>query len=142
RGRSQGFNLSPRLNWKLDGGDTLTWQNFFNLNQFASTGHSRTVTTLGEGPDYDRIDSTYSNHSGFGRSDVNWVHNLGEGARLDLKAAVSDNRSTGDSRQQGYTASPDPDLFRWVQSVSAERGFSSTGKYSTPLRVGRADDGD
>jgi outer membrane receptor for ferrienterochelin and colicins len=143
QGRSQGFNLSPRLNWKLDGGDTLTWQNFFNLNQFASTGHSRTVTTLGEGPDYDRIDSTYSNHSGFGRSDVNWVHNLGEGSRLDLKAALSDNRSTGDSRQLGFTASPDPDLFRRVQTESAEQGFSTTGKYSTPLRFGRAagDDG-
>jgi len=140
QGRSQGFNLSPRLNWKLDGGDTLTWQNFFNLNQFASTGHSRTVTTLGAGPDYDRIDSTYSNHGGFGRSDINWVHNLSEGARIDLKAAISDNRNTSDSRQQGYTASDSPDLFRFVQTESTEQGFSSTGKYSTPLRFSRAGD--
>jgi outer membrane receptor protein involved in Fe transport len=142
-GRSQGFNLSPRLNWKLDGGDTMAWQNFFNQNQFANTSHARTITTLGAGPDYDRIDGTYSNHSAFGRSDINWVHNLGDGAKLDLKAAVSDNRNTSDSRQQGYTQSvgPGPDLFRYVHGASSEQGFSSTGKYSTPLRFGTGSDG-
>ncbi len=53
QGRSDGFNLSPRVNWTLDGGDTLTSQSFFNLNQFASNSHSRIDTEFGAPPDYD-----------------------------------------------------------------------------------------
>jgi outer membrane receptor protein involved in Fe transport len=133
QGRSDGMNLSPRINWTLDNGDTLTSQTFVNLNQFTSNSHTRVTTHMGEGPDYDRIDGTYSSHNGFGRTDLNWVHKLGEGAKLDLKAAVSDNRNTSDSLQIGGNNGLAPTLFRTVVSESSEQGFSTQGKYSTPL---------
>jgi outer membrane receptor protein involved in Fe transport len=138
QGRSDGFNLSPRINWTLDGGDTLTSQSFFNLNQFAGNSHRRITTDLGAPPDYDRVDSTFSNHNGFGRTDLNWVHKLAEGAKLDLKAAVSENRNTADSFQLGGNNGLPATLARTVVSESKETGFSTQGKYSTPLTFGSA----
>jgi outer membrane receptor protein involved in Fe transport len=140
QGRSDGFNLSPRINWTLRNGDTLTSQSFFNLNKFASNSHSRTTTEFGEGPDYDRIDSTYSAHSGFGRTDLNWIHKLEEGAKLDLKAAVSDARNTSDSYQLAGNNGLPATLYRIVTSESSEQGFSTQGKYSRPLTFGKPSD--
>ncbi|MRW88750.1 TonB-dependent receptor plug domain-containing protein [Duganella sp. FT80W] len=140
-GRGDGFNLSPRINWALDGGDTLTSQSFFNFNRFASSSHSRTDTAFGAGPDYDRIDSTYSNHNGFGRTDLNWVHKLEEGAKLDLKAAVSDARNSADSLQIGGNDGLSATLLRTVHSESEEQGFSTQGKYTTPFVFGTPSQG-
>jgi outer membrane receptor for ferrienterochelin and colicins len=141
-GHGDGFNLSPRINWNLAGGDTLTSQSFLNWNRFASTSHSRTETAFGAGPDYDRIDSTYSNHSGFGRTDLNWIHKLEEGAKLDLKAAISDARNTSDSLQIGGNNGLPATLIRTVASESTEQGFSTQGKYSTPITFSKPAEGE
>jgi outer membrane receptor protein involved in Fe transport len=140
-GRGDGFNLSPRINWTLDNGDTLTSQSFVNWGRFASNSHSRTKVEFGEGPDYDRIDSSYSNHNGFGRTDLNWLHKLEEGAKLDLKVAVSTSRNTADSHQLGGNHGEPITLYRIVHSASSEQGFSTQGKYSTPISFGKPDDG-
>ncbi|MYM34386.1 TonB-dependent receptor [Duganella sp. FT94W] len=135
-GHGDGINLSPRINWMLDNGDTLTSQSFVNWNSFASDGRSRTDVRFGAWPEYDRIDSSYSSHSGFGRTDLNWVHKLEAGARLELKAAVSANRNTTDSQQLGGNRGAPATLYRTVHSASSEQGFSSQGKYSTPFTFG------
>ncbi|WP_432377334.1 TonB-dependent receptor plug domain-containing protein [Duganella sp. P38] len=138
-GRGEGFNLSPRINWALDNGDTLTSQSFVNWNRFNSNSRSRTEVEFGEGPDYDRIDSSYSNHGGFARTELNWIHKLEEGAKLDLKAAVSANRNTSDSHQLGGNHGELATLYRVVHSESREQGFSTQGKYSTPFTFGKPD---
>ena len=143
QGRSDGFNLSPRVNWTLDGGDTLTSQSFFNLNKFESNSHSRTSVNLAgdPGPNYDRIDGTFDSHNGYGRTDLNWVHKLAEGAKLDLKAGVSKNRNTTNSLQLGGNRGAPPNLLRTVESHSGELGFSTQGKYSTPMTFGSRAEG-
>jgi len=138
QGRADGLNLSPRINWTLDNGDTLTSQTFVNLNHFANNSHGRTSTTLGRGPDYDRIDGTFSSHNAFGRTDLNWVHKLDGGAKLDLKAGISDNHNTSDSLQFGGNNGLPATLERTVISTSGEQGFSTQGKYSRPLTFGAA----
>jgi outer membrane receptor protein involved in Fe transport len=132
-GQSDGFNLSPRINWNLEGGDTLTSQSFLNWNRFAGASRNRTDIAFGLRPDYDRLDSTYSNHNAFGRTDLNWVHKMDGGAKLDLKAAVSKNRNTSDSLQIGSNNGAPVTLVRNVHGESSEDGFSTQGKYSTPF---------
>nr|WP_315398858.1 TonB-dependent receptor [uncultured Duganella sp.] len=143
QGRSDGFNLSPRINWTLANGDTLTSQSFVNLNKFESNSHSRTTVLLAgdQGPDYDRIDNTFDSHNGYGRTDLNWVHKLAEGAKFDLKAGVSKNRNTANSLQLGANRGASTSLARTVQSHSGEQGFSTQGKYSTPLTFGAPAEG-
>jgi outer membrane receptor protein involved in Fe transport len=141
-GHGDGFNLSPRINWLLDNGDTLTSQTFFNWNRFASNSHGRTETAFGAAPDYDRTDNTYSNHNAFGRTDLNWVHKLGDGAKLDLKAAVSEARNSADSLQLAGSNGLPPNLFRTVTSASSEQGFSTQGKFSTPYTFSKPAEGE
>ncbi|MBP1204633.1 outer membrane receptor protein involved in Fe transport [Duganella sp. 1411] len=143
QGRSDGFNLSPRINWTLAGGDTLTSQTFVNLNRFDSNSHSRTTVNVDgdQGPSYDRIDNVFSSHNGYARTDLNWVHKLAEGAKLDLKAGVSKNRNTTDSLQLGANRGAPTSLYRTVQGHSDESGFSTQGKYSVPLTFGTQAEG-
>ncbi|MEO5934326.1 MAG: TonB-dependent receptor, partial [Duganella sp.] len=143
QGRSDGFNLSPRINWTLAGGDTLTSQTFISLNRFDSNSHGRTTVNLDgdQGPSYDRIDNTFSSHNGYGRTDLNWVHKLAEGAKLDVKAGVSRNRNTTESLQLGANRGAPTSLYRTVQGHSDESGFSTQGKYSVPLTFGAAEEG-
>lgn len=143
QGRSDGFNLSPRVNWTLDGGDTLTSQTFVNLNTFESNSHGRTTVNLAadEGPNYDRIDNTFSSHNGYGRTDLNWVHKMAEGAKLDMKVGVAKNRNTGKSLQLGGNRDGSPNLYRTVESHSGEVAFSTQGKYSRPLTFGAQAEG-
>ena len=143
QGRSDGVNLSPRINWTLDGGDTLTSQTFFNLNKFESNSHGRTTVNLAgdQGPNYDRIDNTFSSHNGYGRTDLNWVHKMAAGAKLDMKVGVSKNRNTGKSLQLGGNRDGSPNLYRTVESHSGEIGLSTQGKYSTPLTFGTQAEG-
>lgn len=138
QGRSDGFNLSPRVNWALAGGDTLTSQTFVNYNKFESNSHGRTTVNLAgdEGPNFDRIDNTFSSHNGYGRTDLNWVHKMAEGAKLDLKLGVARNRNTGKSLQLGGNRDGSPNLYRTVESHSGENNFSTQGKYSVPLTFG------
>jgi outer membrane receptor protein involved in Fe transport len=142
QGKGDGFNLSPRINWTFDNGDTVTSQTFLNWNRFASNSHGRTETAFGAGPDYDRSDNTYSNHNAFGRTDLNWVHKLQEGAKLDLKAAVSDARSSADSLQLAGSMGLPANLFRVVHAESEEQGFSTQGKYSTPYTFSKPAEGE
>jgi outer membrane receptor for ferrienterochelin and colicin len=144
RGRSDGVNLSPRLTWTLDDGDTLTWQTFINYNTFASTSQSLTQVELAadDGPDYDRIDSQFSSHNGFGRTDLNWVAKLEEGARLDIKFGLNTSRNAADSGNLGSKLGRPINLDRTVVSTTTEQGFSSQGKYSRPLVLGAARDGE
>jgi len=143
RGRSDGVNLAPRLNWTLDDGDTLTWQTFINYNTFTSNSQSLTTVDLAAdaGPDYDRIDGSFGSHNGFGRTDLNWVSKLDEGARLDVKFGVNTSRNASDGYNLGSKLGRPFNLDRTVVAKTTEQGFSSQGKYSRPLVLGAAGDG-
>jgi outer membrane receptor for ferrienterochelin and colicins len=131
-GRWEGINLSPRINWNLEGGDTLTWQTFVNVNRNRYRGDQEIDTELGAPPRFDARDMFNDNRSTYARTDLNWVHRLGEGAKLDAKAGISGLRSEGTWHESDYRAGA---LGRdaSVLSDTTEKGFSTQGKYSRPL---------
>ena len=128
----EGFNLSPRLNWTLENGDTLTSQTFVNLNKFIGASDANIDTPVGLPPRYQIRDEDFSNHNFFARTDLNWVHKLAGGGKLDTKIGVNGLRNTGTWHQFGYNQNL---LQRdaTVLSKTTEEGFSTTGKYSSPL---------
>lgn len=131
-GRWEGVNVAPRVNWNLAGGDTLTSQTFININRNRYHGEQNIDTELGTPPRFDLRDMDNSNRSVYARTDLNWVHRLGEGAKLDAKAGISGMRSDGTWHEFDYR---DTVLGRdaTVLSETTEKGFSTQGKYSTPL---------
>lgn len=137
-GRYQGLSMAPRLNWTLAGGDTLTAQLFANIGNSSGDNVSVTDTLLGARPQYDQDGSRSTSHNGFGRGDLTWVRKLDGGARLEVKGGLNASSNSSDSRQTGSVTGRGLALDRAVAASSTERGFSSTGKYSTPLFDGHA----
>ena len=137
-GRPEGINLSPRLNWTLKSGDTVTAQFFVNAGRGEHRNVSRAETELGARPDYDTNTGSSSNHNAMGRADLTWMHKLDGGARLELKLGATGARNTSDSLQRGYIDGAGLALERAVGVKATENGVSSTGKYSTPLVPGHA----
>ena len=137
-GRPEGINLSPRLNWTLKSGDTVTAQFFVNVGRGEHRNASRAETELGARPDYDTNTGSSSNHNAMGRADLTWMHKLDGGARLELKLGATGARNTSDSLQRGYIDGAGLALERAVGVKATENGISSTGKYSIPLVPGHA----
>ncbi|PLY39734.1 outer membrane receptor protein [Janthinobacterium sp. ROICE36] len=137
-GRSEGINLSPRLNWSFPGGDNLTAQFFLNAGRSDNRSHQRTDTVLGLRPDYDTNDGTSGNHYVFGRADLTWVRKLDGGAKLELGLRASATSNTADSHPLGYIDAVGLVLDRNVRVEATYSSLSSTGKYSLPWMPGHA----
>ena len=136
-GSPRGFNLTPRLNWTLENGDTVSWQTMVSYNRNDYQGDAVTTTELGAPPPYDVRDMNSEGNYTMLRTDVNWVHNLEEGAKLDLKLGANGTRNRGDWREFDYNLDR---LARdsTVLSATDERGLTSVGKFTTPWKKDHA----
>ncbi|MBJ7311661.1 TonB-dependent receptor plug domain-containing protein [Rugamonas sp. CCM 8940] len=134
---SNNANLAPRLNWTLDGGDTLTSQSYLSLNNYDSRNGSVLTPILGSSGDFARVDSHYSSHGAYARSELSWVHKLAAGGKLDTKLSANLNRGSSDGAVRSQDVSTLSQqmklaLDRNVHAYNTDKGLSSTGKYSAP----------
>jgi outer membrane receptor for ferrienterochelin and colicin len=131
-------SLAPRLNWALDGGDTLSWQSLLDIARIDSHGGSHETTLQG--------DATRSPVSGYSsrirndalRSDASWSHQMADGGKLTVKAGVNVNQRGIDYMFQGADAAAIPWLVRKVTSSASDNSAASSGKYHTPLWPGHS----
>ncbi len=138
KGLFDGAGLSPRLNWTLKNGDTLTWQSFMNYNRGRNDNERRYSRLIGPPPPYAISITQNKNDSTFARTDLNWVHKLAEGAKLDVKIGASTNERNDTFTQQGFNTNQRQNLDSTVLSESSETGATFTGKYSTPIIEGHS----
>lgn len=132
RGSPDGLNLSPRLNWTLKDGDTITWQTFANVNRNDYRGDEVIDTPVGTPPAYQARSMWQDGRTTFVRSDVDWGHKLAGGGKLEAKIGVNGMRSRNLWNELDYRAATlARDATIWTKTT--ERGISSQGKYSTPL---------
>ncbi|GGY89127.1 TonB-dependent receptor plug domain-containing protein [Pseudoduganella plicata] len=134
-GSPEGLNLSPRVNWTLKNGDTVTWQGFVNVNRGEHASEEVIDTPTGTPPLYDAGTGRQSGHTNFLRSDLNWVRKLDGGGKLDMKLGASDMRSRNTWHELNYRAAS---LARdsTVRTNTDEWGITSQGKYTAPLMPG------
>jgi outer membrane receptor protein involved in Fe transport len=138
RGQFSAINVAPRLNWTLANGDTVTSQTFVNVNRFSITAMSDTVTPVGPAPQYPSVQSMVSNENEFFRTDLNWVHKLATGAKLDVKIGGVVGGLGNVQRRRGYNQAGALILDSTVNSKGTDHGVTSTGKFSTPMFEGHA----
>jgi outer membrane receptor protein involved in Fe transport len=137
-GRFTRMNLSPRLNWNFEGGDTLTSQTFVTVARFQLTGHAPTVTEFGDPPAYPNKDMRMTNDNEFFRSDLNWTHKLASGSKLDLKIGGVVGKLANTTYRDTNGNTDFAAMTRQIDSKGTDRGLSSTGKYTNPLFDGHA----
>lgn len=134
RGTFKALGLSPRVNFNLGPGDIVTWQSFINANQ-ARFNTTERFTQL-EG---DRLARYASTDVGvrtdfiMARSDLTWTRKLAAGAKMEIKGGVNYNNRDTDAPSLQYAPGMKPALERMVTSTQTEKGFTTTGKYSTPI---------
>ena len=139
-GSFTGLNIGPRLNWTFDNGDTLTSQSFFNYGRFSRIAESVvTAAAPGAAGSNPYVDWDMVNVNKSFRTDLNWVKKLTGGAKLDVKIGASTAVGRNDAYRDGYLRKDGfKTLDSYVKSRVSEHGYSTTGKYSTPLGAGHA----
>ena len=130
-------NLAPRLNWNLENGDTLTSQTFLNSGRFRTRTDEVASTSIGAQAPYPVLELANDSENSYFRTELNWVHKMEGGAKLDTKLGVQ--RGKSDNEQRRWTpAGAARALDNVVASESEDRGATSTGKYSRTIFEGHA----
>ena len=134
-GRLKLFNLAPRLNWALDNGDSLTSQSFVNSARFRLHNQQTTSTMLGASAPYPVLDTSVRNNNDVVRTELNWVHKMADGAKLDVKASLVGGWNTTDNRRW-TPAGAARAVDNLVHLEADEQGATTVGKYSKTIMQG------
>jgi outer membrane receptor protein involved in Fe transport len=132
-GRTDALTLTPRLNWKLDGGDTLSWQSFAYLRRMDNFARADETALIGAHSEYPRNWSNFVANFVMLRSDVNWTHLLQNGDKLETKLGASTNRRTGTFDFHGMDSGGKPLGRHHVDSGPVENSITSSGTYRHPV---------
>jgi iron complex outermembrane receptor protein len=136
-GRSRALNLSPRLSYKFENGDTLNFQPFVSANRNVSVNDAPVDQIVGVKPPEFVLQHAVSHSNGtMARGFGDWTHRMDAGAKMEIKFSAGINRSDSDGLRNNYGA--DGRLNRVLTDIdtSHHRSFSSSGKYSRPLGEG------
>ena len=132
-GNQTSGNFAPRFNWVWASGDTLSAQSFVNFNRISSTSDRNYLTLAGFPTTYASIQTSVLFELLNSRTDLNWLHKLANGAKLEMKAGLSTGRGRNDYNRQGFDVSQTHNLDSVVNSESTENGVSLSGRYSLPF---------
>jgi outer membrane receptor protein involved in Fe transport len=131
--RTDALTLTPRLNWRLAGGDTLSWQSFAYLRRVDSATRADETALLGPHSAYPRSVANFIANFVMLRSDLSWLHLLSNGARLELKLGASSNRRSGTFDFNGMDTDGKPAGRHHVDSGPVENTVTSSGTYRHPV---------
>ena len=135
RAHGRGFNVSPRLNWKLGDDETLTVQGFFVQNRFRNEGENTTQELF-----FDPVKSirpvsvldTTRNRGTFSANRVNVQYNnrFGEDRRIELRAGTGSGGADFNFNFFGRNAAGVPVIERITTGDNRNRNTTLSGKYS------------
>ena len=132
-GRTDALTLTPRLNWKLAEGDTLSWQSFAYLRRMDNLARADETALIGAHSEYPHNDANFIANFVMLRSDLQWTHLLADGAKLETKLGVATNRRSGVFDFHGRDANGKLLGRHHVDSGPMENTVTSTGTYRHPL---------
>lgn len=130
-------NTQLRLNRALGGGDTLSWQTFFNSGHAEGTEDNRTATLAGPDYPYPLLPAAWRMDSRSLRSKLALGKRIGADGKLDATVGLDLGRQDRDLARQGLRGNA---LLLDSRDTSRIRnkGLTSTGKYVVPLLEGHA----
>ena len=131
-------SLTPRLNWTLANGDTLTWLSLLDWYHTDFAGTATETVALGPASAYPRNRVASQARIFSARSDISWVHAFGAAGQLTGKLGVNHNRRDTDYAFHGSGGDGAPLLLRAVVSDAIDDSVTSTGKYLARLGAGHA----
>lgn len=130
------YSINPKLEWTLDGGDTLAWQTLVNGNRFRNHAHALVATSIGAPPQVPDLRSTVASENATLKSDLRWTHALAAGAKLEAKVGIEGAHQDMESAAIGADAAGLPATDQRIRLKGRERGVDSTGKLTKTLDGG------
>ncbi|WP_296952363.1 TonB-dependent siderophore receptor [uncultured Massilia sp.] len=137
-GRFTMLNLTPRLNWTFANGDTLTSQTFASMFRLSNAIDKEVDTVAGPPPAYPLLAQRTRADNRFFREELNWVHKLAGGARLDAKVGANYAANESGDWRDGAGNPAAGTLSDTIDSDSTERGVTTQGKYTSARWEGHA----
>ena len=130
-----GANVSPRFNYRFDGGDTLMFQPFVVMFRTNSEGAARLTEPVGI-PLYANSLSTGLTEGYFARGFGNYQRKIDGGGRLEIKFGMGKGKNDNNSTRLQFDASKV--LLRTLRdnSTNSDSNANFGGKYSSPLGDG------
>jgi outer membrane receptor protein involved in Fe transport len=129
-------NITPRVTWTLDNGDTLTSQTFFNFNQYNRATREQVEALRGTPPEYPIILSQQDSMWRILREELNWVHRFDEHLKLDSKLSGMYTHVTTDTTVIGAGAALPSALHELSPATGDDHGLSTLGKLSSTALPG------
>jgi len=137
-GTRKSVNITSRLQWKLDGGDTFALQPFIVANE-ARGGSAFTQTQTPEIPtgspgalNYDQARTSGDSRSAFGRLNAQWNTRLDEGSRAEIKGYVGAYELHTHSLREEFLGGA-PSRTQQDEIRNRDQSWSLSGKYSHSL---------
>jgi outer membrane receptor for ferrienterochelin and colicins len=135
--RSRGVHLTPRLSYRFDNGDMLTFQPFIVHNRTEGEGSSQMQQRFGvDNREFATADNESESTATFMRGFGNWVHRMEGGAKVDVKFGFGGGRTSSETRRNQYRVIAGPADRFYDSESSRNHGLSTGGKYTTPLGKG------
>ncbi len=137
-GDFHGLNLTPRLTWTLDGGDTLAWQALLSASRFSNEVRYLVSTRLGPPPPHpDVLTATDIDRDNLSTS-LNWVNKLASGGKLDVKLGASAGEHRDTRHRLAQDGAGTPTLDSLIAVGGRNRGVTTSGKFSDSFVEGHA----
>lgn len=131
-------SLTPRLNWALANGDTVTWQSLLDFYRIDNHSDARETTLLGPATQYPDNNAISQLHVLSTRSDLTWAHKVGDGGKLSVRVGATYNRRDIDYAFLGYSHDGTPLLVRDVVSTATDDSYTASGKYLSRAHGGHS----
>ncbi|KQQ33351.1 hypothetical protein ASF61_09700 [Duganella sp. Leaf126] len=130
--RTRRFTAAPRLDARLDGGSSVTWQGLVDLAQLAADGTQSEHTVTGLPTAWPENGWRSRSDDRLLKSDLGWEQRFGT-CKLTLRAGLDASHRDSRYRFLGVDAAGNAGLDRAVASLADERRASTSGKYLAPL---------
>lgn len=131
-------SLTPRLNWAFANGDSVTWQSLLDLYRIDNHSDTRETTLLGPATQYPDNNAISQLHVISTRSDLTWVHKVGDGGKLSVRVGATYNRRDIDYAFLGYRHDGTLLLVRDVNSRATDDSTTASGKYLSRAHAGHS----
>ncbi|MCV2369081.1 TonB-dependent receptor plug domain-containing protein [Roseateles oligotrophus] len=121
-----GFNIAPRVNWKISDDETASLQTFAQKGYWNNkTEYSETV--ISGRPNFDDDSASHGTWQNL-RGNLQWINRFNDAQRLELKAGVQDSKGTFNSE-----AFRNGKVQRQTVGNNQDRSFTQAGKFGQLL---------
>ncbi|MES2036830.1 MAG: TonB-dependent receptor [Pseudomonadota bacterium] len=125
-------SLSPRLNWKIDAQNNLSWQGNVNLTRLENAKQEKETTYVGASTDFPDNHSIWAAHIFTSRNDISWERRLADSAKLTMNFGWNSFDRSAKFHFWGKDNTGALSVHRYVTGDADENEYRFNGKYLAP----------